>query len=150
MHPGDKCEQLEPKESHLEPGVVRRLLNTSSELPQREKDDVIKKFILKLKKSGYSFIQMRDIIISGLIGYKRKWANLPERHRTSRETEDMRRHKKLTGKTLWFKRQKKTIETERTRPKDRRHTDRQTPDSQEQETDPSSVLFVERTEGGGH
>ena len=60
------------KKASLSQEVVRRLLNTSEDTPQKERDDILDEFSTKLKRSGYSKYQQREIIESGIIGYKRR------------------------------------------------------------------------------
>ena len=79
--------------------VVRRLLNTSEELKQEDKNNILNEFGRKMRRSGYIKIQISEILISGIQGYKRKWEGRVNRHRRGEETEAGRRRKKLTGKT---------------------------------------------------
>ena len=90
------------KRETLSQEIVRRLQTTSEELPHEEKVKILETFIRKLKLSGYSRDQARDITRSGIFGYKRKWEMMPNRHRRGVETETSRRRKKLTGKTTWY------------------------------------------------
>ena len=86
--------------------LVRRLLNTSRELPQAEKNTIIREFIKKVRRSGYTKHQIRDIVVSGLRENKTKWVCLKKRHRSKDETEGPRRLSKLTGKSTWFRTKK--------------------------------------------
>ena len=110
-------------------------------------------FVKKLKDSGYTKPQASEIMRSGIVGYKNKWDNLPQRHRTKEETEGPRRLEKLTGKTRWFK-SKAKVEGPNTQPIEttgNRYNSRHTRPAKHIPTihqQPSSVMFVERTPGG--
>ena len=98
--------------------LVRRLLNTSSSLPQEKKNEILRDFIRKARRSGYNKTQTKDIVMSGLKGYRNKWENLPHRHRSREETDEPRRLNKLTGKTSWFKtKPRKRAETDNDQPR---------------------------------
>ena len=87
---------------------------------------------------------MRDIVRSGIVGYKTKWE--PRRHRSSRETEPAWRNKKLTRKTNWFmqRRDRDTGNEQIDRQASKKHR-RHDKDKPSIEKSPSTVLFVERT-----
>merc|ERR1712082_441723 len=59
--------------------LMRRLLNTSEELDQEEKNMIIDEFGRKLRRSGYSKRQVSEILISGIQGYERKWGQKENR-----------------------------------------------------------------------
>ena len=44
--------------------LVRRLLNTSRDLPKEDKNQIVKEFIVKVRRSGYTRSQTRDIVVS--------------------------------------------------------------------------------------
>lgn len=69
------------KRSMLSQELIRRLLNTSEEVGKEVKDNIILGMSKRLKMSGYEQKQIRDIICSGLKGYKRKLGKGQERHR---------------------------------------------------------------------
>merc|ERR1712082_425068 len=85
------------KIANLSQEVVRRLLNTSEELRQEEKNNILDEFGRKLRRSGYNKRQTSDILVSGIQGYKRKWEGRTNRHRKGEETEAGRRRQKLIG-----------------------------------------------------
>ena len=62
-------------------------------------------------RSGYNFSQVREIIVSGLMGYEKKIARAKRDkvplHRPAAATLKSRLHKKLTQKQNWFKEKKK-------------------------------------------
>ena len=102
--------------------------------------------------SGYSRDQARDITRSGILGYKRKWEVMPNRHRRGAETETSRRRKKMTGKTTWYldkQAQRKDTPSNSVGGKRRRGKgggeDESRPETHRQ---PSAVIFIERTPGG--
>ena len=58
-------------------------------------------------RSGYNVAQTRDILISGLRGYKNKVRNARSRklplHRSAKSSLTARYRKKMFGKTSWYK-----------------------------------------------
>ena len=72
--------------STLSQEVVRRLHNTSRELGHRVKEDIVEAFIVKLKRSGYTKQQVREIVKSGIVSYKKKWERRDETYRKATET----------------------------------------------------------------
>ena len=71
------------------------MLNTAENRPQAELNNIIDKFQDKLKTSGYSTDQQREIIVGGLIGYKRRLARQEGiRHRNSIRTLKRREREK--------------------------------------------------------
>ena len=138
------------KRASLSQEVVRRLLTTSKELPQETKDQIINEFTNKLRLSGYSIIQAREIVSSGVKGYLRKWESRAERHRKGSETENSRRKKKLLGKTTWFRNRKPTNQnqgrTTTQRKRQNNHTKEQATNQDDKQ--PAAVIFDDRTPGG--
>ena len=150
------------KKASLAQECVRRLLNSAEDRPQAELNKTINEFQNKLKASGYSAEQQREIIESGLIGYKRRLAKQGGvKHRNCKETEKERERKKLLGKANWFKKKgsEKEKETQSKKKENmtlRRNKRKRDADEQEgeyekeieEERDPITVLFVPRTPGG--
>ena len=56
-------------------------MNTSLEVEQECKVEVIEGFSEKLRRSRYNKVQIRDIIQSGIAGYRKKWEPLRDIHR---------------------------------------------------------------------
>ena len=88
--------------------LVRRLLNTSMELPNRYREDVVDKHGIKLLTSGYSMEQVRRILLGGMKGYVSKKRRRPVHgrrriHNTLEESLQGRIKKKLLGRTSWYK-----------------------------------------------
>ena len=87
---------------------MRRLLNTSMELPKRYREDVVDKHGIKLLTSGYSMEQVRRILMGGMKGYVSKNRRRPVHgrrriHNTLEESLQGRIKKKLLGRTSWYK-----------------------------------------------
>ena len=59
-----------------------------------------------MEASGYDQRLRRDILESGIVGYKRKGGI---RHRKGNDTKKERMSKKLCGKTNWYKKKSKTL-----------------------------------------
>ena len=74
------------------------MMNTSLEVDLESKKEVIEKFVEKLRRSRYNKVKIRDIIQSGITGYKKKWEPMRDRHRRAEETEGDRRLRKLLGR----------------------------------------------------
>ena len=95
--------------------LVRRL-DVLGELDQSEIDSVIDKYIQQLINSEYNWKQIREIIVSALLGYVRKvkrneQTNKP-RYRSGKQSLKNRVDKKLLEKLNWFKKNKKNVEVE--------------------------------------
>ena len=91
------------KRAILSQETIRRLLNTSEEADNKIKDSILCNMSKRLWRSGYSSKQIREIITSGLRGYKRKWGQGQTRHRRGHSNEEARSIRKLVGKQTWFK-----------------------------------------------
>ena len=107
------------KHSVLANDLVRRLSNMSQTLTITEYVAVIDKYTFKLKASGYSQEQAKEIIMSGIRGYKNKIARRKREnqpfYRPARKTLSARVKKKLMEKTTWYKKSHKNdrLEAER-------------------------------------
>jgi hypothetical protein len=108
------------KISSLTQEMIRRLLNTSEDLDDRERLEVINGYTQKLINSGYGLEQTRNIIVAGLKGYERKlklsrdltnprWKPL---HVPTSFNATARRHQKLLAKGNWFKKRKSSEDEE--------------------------------------
>ena len=96
----------------------RRLSNTNNELVDKtEQHNIIEKFIQQLKSSGYERKASREIVISGILGWKRKIARRKKEgtnfYRSAKSTLAKRCRKKLTEKSTWFKRKRDDDERQR-------------------------------------
>ena len=91
----------------LSQDMIRRLHNTSSKIDQKIKNKIVENYSVKLLRSGYNVAQTRDILISGLRGYKNKVRNAQSRklplHRSAKSSLTARYRKKMFGKTSWYK-----------------------------------------------
>ena len=76
--------------------------------------EVLNKFHVKMKRSGYSQRQVAEIMTAGLLGHTRKMRQRHKRHRRGHETEGERRMKRLTGKTSWYKKRQNKKERQET------------------------------------
>ena len=88
--------------------LVRRMSNIQiEEIAHKEILEKIEQFIGELKNSEYSQKQSREIVTSGLRGWKtkmrkRKRQNIPF-YRVAQETVDQRLQKQLTERESWYK-----------------------------------------------
>ena len=70
LEPSEGCYQQ--KKASLSQEVVRRLMNTETDISQEEKVTMLNNFSLKLKDSGYDKQQRREIIEGGVLGYQQR------------------------------------------------------------------------------
>ena len=96
-----------PKMQSLSNDLVRRLLNTKEELPDKYRADVVDGYGVKLLTSGYSREQCERILIGGMKGYINKVARRKKHgrriHLTARESMGSRIKKRLLGQSSWYK-----------------------------------------------
>ena len=77
--------------------MTTRLINTSEDLPQKDRNEILNDFTSKLIKSGYSKKQTHEIVEGGVVGYERRKENLGGiSHRDPKDTVEEREYKKLT------------------------------------------------------
>jgi hypothetical protein len=90
--------------------VIRRLLNTSEDVPDSVRCAILDTFAQKLYNSGYGLYQIRRIILGGIKGYEgmRRTSRRGRRqmHRSAGESSQLRAKKKLTEKSEWFRKTK--------------------------------------------
>ena len=95
--------------------LIRRMQNICDSVSQTERNKVVNDYTDRLFRSGYCHSQVREIIISGLVGYERKVARAARDkvplHRPAAITLKTRLHKKLTQRENWFKGKKKNHES---------------------------------------
>ena len=88
--------------------LVRRLSNVHPEVIDQEIVEIIEHYMLQLKTSGYDRSQAKEIIVSGVIGWKRKRRRREaEFYRSAKSTLSQRTRKKLIEKTSWFREKRK-------------------------------------------
>ena len=133
---GENC-----KIASLSQNLVRRMKNTSEDLPDSERIQIIDEYSSQLSASGYSAAQSRRIVTAGLTGYQ----GLVERvakgetvmHRSAAEGFASRKRKKLLGPGNWFKTKRKFENKKQKRKKEKK-----------EEPEVITVLFVPQTPGG--
>ena len=90
--------------------LVRRLSNIHPELRKTETLGITEHYTAQLKKSGYERRQVRDVLLSGLVGWTRKIERRQkdgiEFYREAQSTLGTRTRKKLMEKSTWFKRKR--------------------------------------------
>ena len=107
--------------------LVRRLSNIMiEEIPHNEVIEKIEEFIGELKNSEYKVNQAREIVTSGLRGWKNKIKNRKKRnipfYRLAQETVEIRLHKDLTERETWYKTKRDREEEEESPSKFRKIT----------------------------
>ena len=146
------------KKSALSQETVRRLMNTSDDSNLEDRLEILNEYDRKLKNSGYSKNQRREIIESGIVGYKRKLVRQNgTMHIKSTDTKNNRIQKKLCEKTTWFKNKKshnstknteKQTKCRQTSPKDKVPRQKIKKTDSPKDRNPSAVIFIPRTKGG--
>jgi hypothetical protein len=95
------------KLSILSNELVRRLSNIHREVVMDEIEEVIEHYITQLKNSGYSRKQTKEIIVCGVVGWRRKLERREKagqkQYLEASETLEKRTEDKLLEKTSWYK-----------------------------------------------
>ena len=95
----------------------RRLLNTSEDVSQEERDNIMNNFSTKCINSGYSRTQARGFILDGIKGYERllaaQEAGVGLVHRSREVTQQDRELSKMLEKTDWYKKVRHNTSTGR-------------------------------------
>ena len=138
-----------PKMQCLANDLVRRLSNTREDLPHKFRAEVVNCYGVKLLTSGYSYEQVRRILVNGAKGYlaklARRTANGGRLHRTAQESSGMRMKKKLLNKSNWYRDRRMKDEDDTTRTGSRTGRNQ---DQSEGSLRTRTVLFVEQTPKG--
>jgi len=96
--------------------LIRRMEVISDELEQNEKNIIVEKFTQQLVNSEYTWRTIREIVVSGLKGYKRKERNRIQngipKFRSGAYSLQKRTSKKLLEKYNWFRQRKQKLESE--------------------------------------
>ena len=95
------------KMSILSNELVRRLSNIHRDVLQEEIKEIIEHFITQLKNSGYERKQAREIVVCGVVGWRRKLGRREKEGKkqflSASETLEKRTESKLLEKTNWYK-----------------------------------------------
>jgi hypothetical protein len=99
------------KMSILSNELVRRLSNIHREVVEDEIHDVIEHYVTQLKNSGYNRKQAKEVVVCGVVGWRRKLERIEEagqnQYLEAKETLKKRTDNKLLEKTNWYKENKK-------------------------------------------
>ena len=103
--------------------LIRRLSNTNIDKPDvEERTTIIETYTQQLKSSGYSRKQSREIVVSGVVGWKRKVKRREtdglDFYRSAKSTLAGRCRKKLLEKETWFKAKRKREDDEEENPRE--------------------------------
>ena len=127
--------------------LVRRLLNTSEELGAEYRGAVVDQYAQELSYSGYSMEQIRKVIVNGIKGYegrnRRRRKDGRSIRSTAKSSRGSRYLNKLTSKTSWYKRKKRSNAEEYGAGK-KGSNKKNTQEQMEHKT----VLFIENTKDG--
>ena len=87
---------------------VRRLCNTSREVKDETRCQILTEYMRKLQRSGYGTKMRADILQGAVKTYRKKEGaealGIQPIHRLGSHRMEERRREKLQGKTNWFKR----------------------------------------------
>ena len=93
--------------------LVRRLTKIHREVVKDELEGVIEKYVSQLKISGYGRKQTREIIVCGVVGWRRQLERRENagqgQYLEAKDTLESRTEAKLLEKTTWFKGNQKRI-----------------------------------------
>ena len=135
------------KVTTLSQDLIRRMKNTSEDLPISERIAIIDEYTTQLFASGYSQDQTRKIIEAGLLGYETLVKKVKKGeavlHRSANEGAGARKRKKLLGKGNWFTNKTRFSFMEKLRKPSRKKQS-----NKEKEKDFTTVLFVKQTPNG--
>ena len=102
------------KVASLSQDLIRRMKNTSLDLPIAARVQIVDEFSSKLLTSGYSREQIKKIAIAGLKGFEKAVRSHKEGkrtlHRSAHEGAAGRNRKKLLERSNWFKGKKRSEE----------------------------------------
>ena len=140
------------KISILANDLVRRMSNIGEENREKESIEVVDNYTRKLKTSGYTRVQAKEIIISGLRGFEAKVerAKGGKRpfYRKARDTLRLRIKKKLLEKTSWYRKRKdKEPKNKKEKPRSNRNPVEKT-ELNQGDIEIKAVMFVPRTKNG--
>ena len=126
--------------------AVRRMLNTSEDMDEKTRRDIIDKLGQKMMTSGYSIQKTRRAIHNGIKYYETKKRRCQEEskplYRNAKLSQAGRYKKKLLAKTSWYKKKRKDLSV--AQPSNQKNKKKGPKKSQ----DLPNVIFVEHTPGG--
>ena len=123
--------------------LIRRMKNTSRDLPEEIMEATIREYMEELEEGGYLKEWRGKVLLATITGFERMWVSECEGkgriNRAETSTRTKRRWSKLCGKSNWFKKKKKAEQTPKfgTRKSKLRKT----------EAEVEGVLYVPYTEG---
>jgi hypothetical protein len=136
--------------------MIRRLSNTNHEDPDMEDvTGIIETFIQQLKSSDYNRKCSREIVICGVIGWKRKIARRLKEgkpfYRSASSTLAQRCKKKLLEKVTWYKKRKRDDDVDVVGPRKRMcgqdEKSRHAMQAEQKKEQVKAVMFVPYTVG---
>ena len=133
---GENC-----KIASLSQNMVRRMKNTSEDLPNSERIAIINDFSAQLGASGYSDTQIHRVVSAGLTGYQKLVEKCQKgeavMHRSAAEGFASRFRKKLLSPSNWFRPKRKNPASKRKKK-----------NSHINDPEVVTVMFVSQTPGG--
>ena len=131
--------------------VTRILYNVAEDREEEDEVEILEQITRQLKNSGWSRQEVKEIIVSGYKGWKRRLerriGECGERYRSAAISLPSRARSKLTGKVEWFKTDRKRKREEEPSSDKRRRTEKGKEITGE-EGRIVSVMFVPYTPGG--
>ena len=135
--------------------VIRRMRNTRRTVGKKRRAEIMTTFMKKLKRSGYSSKTRRNVALAGMKGYlnmvKEEQAGGRRVNRPRWEGAKSRRIKKISAKSNWFRRKRKSgagTATGNTVIKDRKKEGNSRKVVCEKDQEIETVLFVPHTPDG--
>ena len=133
--------------------MVTRERNTARSVGKKRRADILTKFLVKMKRSGYDARTIRKVLVAGMTGYVRmveaEDAGQRKINRPRWEGAITRRYKKIGAKANWFRKSKKSGACKLPGPtsgKSGKAANRAR--GKDEESDVESILFVPHTPGG--
>ena len=137
------------KISTLSQEIIRRMKNTSRNISNERRNEILSEFMKKMKRSGYNAKTRREVLISGMKGYIKMVRTEEEGgtkvNRPRWEGATTRRYRKLAGKSNWYKK-KSNSSKEVTRCASKKARKRRKGEEEEKKVE--AVMFVPHTPGG--
>ena len=131
--------------------LLRRLSNISHGIVMSERLQIVEKFIVQLKNSGYTRKQAREAVTCGLVGFRNKVEKRKtmgeDFYRSAASTLKSRVKKKLTAKTSWYKKRKTGEENKIGRGKQKHGKEGEKKKQCEGKTTAKAVIYVPYTHG---
>ena len=153
----DSAMAIKQKQCILGNELTRRLYNVDTKADEEEEEvqKIIENYTRQAKNSGWGRREVREMVISGYLGWKRRILRRLEQggqqYRSAASSLGTRTRTKLTGKETWYKEEKKRKRDkydEMDEVQSKKHKSNEPRKQQAEKKAPVAVMFVPYTEGG--